>query len=200
MRLVSPDRVAQFTSHDPFVGVFINPVCSAVPFGFANEQRGHGLDCTCHHHLRLRGIRWAHTPDFYSWPPGFDLRCPHSSHLRQSESTTVAEWNLEMLLDSSQECVTSICGYRLTAHMLHFHRPTLPFVIVMLNTALGTGEIELKELSCSGLVLIIFIRLIRNTLRSHQQWVREPPNLSAARHFLSTPSQTAAAAFRHLRQ
>lgn len=92
------------------------------------------------------------------------------------------------------------CGYRLTARMLHFHRPMLPFVIVMLNTALGTGEIELKELSCSGLVLIIFISLIRNTLRSHQQWVREPPNLSAASHFLSTPSQTAAAGFGHLCQ
>lgn len=42
VRLVLQDWVAQITPHDPFVGVFINPMYSASIFGFANEQRGHG--------------------------------------------------------------------------------------------------------------------------------------------------------------
>lgn len=45
------DGVAQIRSHDPFVGVFINPTYSASTFGFANEERGPWLDSTCQHHL-----------------------------------------------------------------------------------------------------------------------------------------------------
>lgn len=46
VRPVLQEWVVQIAAHDPFVGVFNNPMNSTSTFGFVNEQRGHGHSIT----------------------------------------------------------------------------------------------------------------------------------------------------------